>query len=77
MLKKDGKKYKVVFKDGFAGRASDAAAANRRISDRSLPKLPEGYVWHHHYDGKTLMAVPKDLHDAVRHAGGIALKGGG
>ncbi len=38
-----------------------------------LNKTPEGYVWHHHQDAKTLYLVPKDLHDACRHTGGCAV----
>jgi hypothetical protein len=72
MRNKDGKAYKLVFENGFSGRRADAAAANAHFN---LPKLPETHTWHHHQDGKTLLAVPKDMHDAVRHAGGIALMG--
>jgi A nuclease of the HNH/ENDO VII superfamily with conserved WHH len=32
-----------------------------------------GYVWHHVEDGETLMLIPKDLHNAVRHTGGSAV----
>jgi hypothetical protein len=28
-------------------------------------------VWHHVEDGRTLELVPKDLHEAVRHTGGV------
>jgi hypothetical protein len=35
-------------------------------------KEPRGYTWHHHQNGKTLMLVPTDLHDAVKHGGGVA-----
>jgi hypothetical protein len=69
---KDGVPYQMVFTNGFRGRDFDAPDANRKFG---LPKLREDYVWHHHQDGKTLMAVPKDMHDAIRHAGGIARMG--
>ena len=32
-----------------------------------------GYTWHHVEDGKTLLLVPSDLHEAYRHSGGAAL----
>jgi hypothetical protein len=30
------------------------------------------YVWHHVEDGKTMLLIPRDLHRAISHAGGIA-----
>ena len=35
-------------------------------------KRPQDYTWHHHHDGKTMELVPKDIHKAVRHTGGVA-----
>lgn len=32
-----------------------------------------GYTWHHLEDGKTLILIPTDLHEAYRHTGGAAL----
>ncbi len=43
-----------------------------------LKVTPEGFTWHHHYDGKTMMLVPNDIHAryAVPHTGGVSvLKG--
>jgi hypothetical protein len=34
------------------------------------------YTWHHHQDGTTMQYVPTDLHNAVRHAGGVAIARG-
>ncbi|PFG12304.1 HNH endonuclease [Bacillus sp. es.036] len=31
---------------------------------------PEGYTWHHHQDGKTMMLVDEDIHREFRHIGG-------
>ncbi|MDX8255679.1 HNH endonuclease, partial [Acinetobacter pittii] len=36
-------------------------------------KTPEGYTWHHHEDGVTMELIPLELHDAVRHSGGVAV----
>ncbi len=47
----------------------DAAMAN---SARGFPSTPKGYLWHHVEDGKTLQLIPEDLHNAVRHTGGVA-----
>lgn len=37
-------------------------------------KTPEGMTWHHHQDGKTMILIPNDIHDAVKHTGGVALR---
>lgn len=38
-----------------------------------LAQKPEGYTWHHHQDGKTMLLVPTDLHSAVKHTGGVSV----
>ena len=55
-------------------RAADEAAANAamRKVDPKWTDTPGKHTWHHLEDGKTMMLVPEDLHDAVRHAGGVA-----
>ena len=51
-----------------------------RIRDPSSPYAePDGFVtctWHHHQDGKTMMAVPKPVHSSTNatHIGGIQTK---
>ena len=60
---------------GFEGNhGSDFRQANARSG---LPETPDGYTWHHHQDGQTMQLVPTEVHDAVRHAGGVAIKRGG
>ncbi|MFT6071471.1 MAG: hypothetical protein ACJAYQ_003826 [Bacteriovoracaceae bacterium] len=39
-----------------------------------LERVPDDMTWHHHQDGKTMLLIPKDIHDAVKHSGGVALK---
>jgi hypothetical protein len=64
----------VTFEPGFLGNhASDLTEANRKAG---LTEMPAGYTWHHHQDGRTMQLVPKDLHLAVRHAGGVSLMRG-
>lgn len=36
-------------------------------------RTPRGWTWHHVEDGKTLILVPTDLHQAVPHTGGAAI----
>ena len=51
--------------------AADIARANmlHHGTQQSIP----GYTWHHLEDGKTLILIPSDLHEAYRHTGGAAL----
>ncbi len=39
-----------------------------------IKKEPKGYTWHHHEDGVTMQLVPQDIHDAIKHTGGAAIK---
>jgi len=64
----------VTFDPNFTGnRGSDFVDANRLAG---LTETPEGYTWHHTQDTKTMQLIPSDLHDAVRHAGGVAIMKG-
>jgi hypothetical protein len=48
---------------------SDFDAANAAAGYTSTPR---GYTWHHNQDRMTMQLVPQDLHDLVRHDGGIS-----
>ena len=63
-------KAKVKINGLKGNTSSDFTAANKAIG---LKSTPSGYTWHHVEDGRTLMLVPTDLHQAVRHTGGAAL----
>ncbi len=64
----------VTFEPHFLGNHStDFTEANKKAG---LSEMPAGYTWHHHQDRRTMQLVPKDLHLAVRHAGGISLMKG-
>lgn len=53
----------------------DSKKAN---SAAGLSETPKGYVWHHVEDGKTMLLVPQNVHQATRHTGGAAIiKNGG
>ena len=53
-------------------------SGNRKIDENISNKLvgfkstPDNYTWHHHEDGKTMLLIPEDLHDYVKHTGGFA-----
>ncbi|MGG1217944.1 HNH endonuclease [Priestia endophytica] len=42
----------------------------------SLNEAPEGYTWHHHQDGKTMVLVDKKVHREFTHAGGVSVING-
>jgi hypothetical protein len=50
-------------------RAADFNAANKAAG---LNEIPEGYTWHHLEDSKSMMLVPRELHKAVKHSGGVS-----
>jgi hypothetical protein len=54
----------------FTGnRQADFRAANK---EAGLKRTHDGYTWHHVEDGKSMMLIPEDLHDAVKRSGGVA-----
>lgn len=61
------KEVKIKMK---GNRTTDFTEANRAAG---LSETPEGYTWHHHQDRTTMQLVPTDLHEAVRHGGGVSL----
>jgi hypothetical protein len=64
----------VDFDPNFLGNhGSDFAEANRKAG---VPRTPDGYTWHHHQDTRTMLCIPKDIHWAVKHAGGVAIMKG-
>jgi hypothetical protein len=34
---------------------------------------PKDMTWHHHEDGTTMQLVPRDVHDAAQHTGGVSV----
>jgi hypothetical protein len=61
---------KVKVKIKYTGnRAKDFDLANKAAG---FKRTPRGWTWHHHHDAETMLLVPTDLHDAIRHTGGIA-----
>lgn len=62
---------RMEFPDLTGDEAIDIARANlaHHGTQASIP----GYTWHHLEDGKTLILIPTDLHEAYRHTGGASL----
>ncbi|WP_444959736.1 polymorphic toxin-type HINT domain-containing protein [Microbulbifer sp. VVAC002] len=50
--------------------AKDAAMANKAVG---LKRTPDGYVWHHVENAKTMQLIPQSIHNAARHTGGGAI----
>jgi len=61
-------KIEMTGKRGVDERLANQAAGYK--------EKPEGYTWHHHHDGETMMLVDRDLHRAIDHTGGVAKKNG-
>ncbi len=57
--------------EGLTGAESDIDLAN--IAHHGTKDAIPGYTWHHLEDGKTLILIPTELHDAYRHTGGADL----
>jgi hypothetical protein len=68
-------KIRYTFKNGFGkSRPADFAEANK-FHKHTMKKMgidPKFWTWHHVEDGKTMLLVPRDLHDFVKHTGGVA-----
>lgn len=62
---------RVVIEDLTGDETDDIARANL-IHHGTKSSIP-GYTWHHLEDGKTLILIPTELHEAYRHTGGAAL----
>lgn len=65
--------HRVTLEPHFVGDRRDIAVANRKAG---LSGTPLDYTWHHHQDMRTMLLVPTELHNAVRHAGGVAIMRG-
>lgn len=66
-------KYSIarVVVDNLTGEGTDISLANKMFYG-SGGKLG-GYTWHHLEDGRTLILIPTELHEAYRHTGGASL----
>ncbi|MBR2812998.1 MAG: HNH endonuclease, partial [Solobacterium sp.] len=56
---------------GLNDGADDIARAN--LIHHGIKESIPGYTWHHLEDGKTMILVPTELHEAYRHTGGADL----
>ncbi len=56
---------------GLNSGADDIARANMKHHGTTI--TPPGYTWHHLEDGKTMILIPTELHEAYRHTGGADL----
>ena len=65
--------YKMTQANDVAGMTGvyshDAALANAKVG---LKSTPEGCVWHHVEDGKTMQLIPQDIHQHFPHTGGAS-----
>lgn len=64
-----GRGRKTVDIEYTGSRKADFDAANKAAK---LDETPDKFTWHHVEGGKKMMLIPTDLHDAVKHTGGVA-----
>ncbi|MBE8233302.1 MAG: hypothetical protein HAW67_06155 [Endozoicomonadaceae bacterium] len=67
------KKTKIKF---TGNRNIDFKKASDKVGITEKWRKKNKYTWHHKEDGTTMQLLKFDLHDAVKHTGGIAIKGG-
>jgi hypothetical protein len=61
----------------FTGnRNIDFKKASDNVGITEKWRKTNNYTWHHKEDGTTMQLLKFDLHDAVKHTGGVAIKGG-
>jgi hypothetical protein len=63
----NGQKYVEIRYTG--SRPGDYAAANAKAGYR---KTPPDYTWHHSEELGKMYLIPTDLHDLIKHTGGVA-----
>lgn len=63
----NGKKYVEI--QYMGSHARDFAAANAKAGYKNMPR---GYTWHHSEELGRMYLVPADLHETVKHTGGVA-----
>jgi RHS repeat-associated protein len=51
----------------------DFTAANKAAGFNKNNPKPKDYTWHHHQNAGYMQLVPRDLHDAIKHTGGMAI----
>jgi hypothetical protein len=57
----------------FSGdREKDKKLADMAAGTTKKMRDDEGYVWHHHQDGKTMQLIKKDVNEDFFHTGGMA-----
>lgn len=64
---------------GYASRVVDIEVSGAGRFDflranvaAGLERVPDDMTWHHHQNGKSMVLMPRDIHDAIRHTGGVA-----
>jgi hypothetical protein len=65
-----GRAYRVELDKITGDHYTDTKLANKAMG---VKEEPDGFTWHHVEDAKTMILIPTDLHDAVRHTGGRAV----
>ncbi|WP_236627211.1 HNH endonuclease [Corynebacterium ureicelerivorans] len=51
----------------------DIAIADHKLGTNAKFRQERGLVWHHHQDCGCMQLIEKEVHNEVRHTGGVAL----
>ncbi len=65
------KKNVVIKMTGDRRRDNILADTEAKINEQY--RKNNDLIWHHHEDGKTMQLAPADIHNAVKHTGGVAV----
>ena len=65
-------KNTVTLPAGQRNRSTDFTDADTLAGITSVWRQQNNLTWHHHEDGVNMILVPTDIHDFVRHTGGVA-----
>ena len=69
-IDEEGRRYMVEL-DNITGDYRDNDNTNRAMG---IVKEPKGITWHHVEDTRTMIGIPSDIHDPIKHTGGRAVK---
>jgi hypothetical protein len=53
--------------------SKDFLAADKAAGFNKNNPRPTDHTWHHHQNAGYMQLVPKDLHSAIKHTGGMAV----
>jgi len=60
-------------RDAYRQKLKDAGDPNwKKWPNNGGKYSPQGYTWHHHENGTTMILVDSEVHNNARHCGGVS-----